>query len=350
TTDYILDGDRVLVESRSNGITLCFTYDVDGSLLSVNYNGNEYFYITNRQGDVIELVDVNGQSAVKYNYDAWGNMIYKSGGSLADINPYRYRGYRFDIETGLYYLQSRYYDPAIGRFISSDGLLGEQGDSIGHNIFAYCANNPVMRIDPTGETWGHWAIAGGVVLLLVAATILTGGVAGAFSSILLATSGLASASTAMTLLSFTAVGATLALTASVLYAGTQMSESSLDGFGDLGELGMYSTITGGLFGLFGGYISDKQQMYQCPGSWRSKQISYWISNGYSSTPKGSDGYPMELHHPYGRFGSRIDIYYPVTRTEHQHIHSQFGYGRSTGGFNQYYPFDNWWQPIVDVFR
>ena len=209
---------------------------------------------------------------------------------------------------------------------------------------------PVMHVDPTGEDWWHWGLAALIVVGIVAALILTGGTAGAFSSMLLATYGLASASTAMTLLSFAAFGTALALTASVLYAGTQMKESSLDGFGDFGELGLYSTITGGLFGLLGGYVSYKQQMYQSPGSWSVKQISYWKSNGYNSTPKGSDGYPMVLHHPYGRFGSRIDIYYPVTRTEHQHIHSQIGYGRSTGGFHHYYPFNNWWQPIVDAFR
>ena len=151
TTDYTLDGDKVLVESRSNGITLYFTYDVDGTLLSMNYNGAEYFYITNMQGDIIELVDINGVSVVKYKYDAWGNIVGQTGGSLADINPYRYRGYRFDVETGLYYLQSRYYDPAIGRFISSDGLLGETGNLATHNMYAYCANNPVMYIDRDGN-------------------------------------------------------------------------------------------------------------------------------------------------------------------------------------------------------
>jgi RHS repeat-associated protein len=103
------------------------------------------------QGDVIELVDINGNSVVKYKYDAWGNIISQTGGSLADINPYRYRGYRFDVETGLYYLQSRYYDPAIGRFISSDGLLGETGNLLTHNMYAYSENNPVMYVDPSGE-------------------------------------------------------------------------------------------------------------------------------------------------------------------------------------------------------
>ena len=151
TTNYTLDGDKVLVETRSNGITLYFTYDVDGSLLSMNYNGDEYFYITNMQGDIIELVDINGNSVVKYKYDAWGNIISQTGGDLAEINPYRYRGYRYDVETGWYYLQSRFYDPAIGRFISSDGLFGKTGNLSTHNMYVYCVNNPVMHSDISGE-------------------------------------------------------------------------------------------------------------------------------------------------------------------------------------------------------
>ncbi|HCZ23395.1 MAG TPA: hypothetical protein DHV05_00840, partial [Acholeplasmataceae bacterium] len=141
-TNYILDGDKVLVETWGSN-TIYYTYDVDGTLLSMNYNGNEYFYITNMQGDIIELVDISGNTVVEYKYDAWGNIVYQTPNqSLGDINPYRYRGYRFDEETGFYYLNSRYYNPVIGRFISSDGLLGKQGDTIGHNMYAYCANNP----------------------------------------------------------------------------------------------------------------------------------------------------------------------------------------------------------------
>ncbi|MDO9629300.1 MAG: RHS repeat-associated core domain-containing protein, partial [Acholeplasmataceae bacterium] len=167
TTNYTLDEDRVLVESRSNGIILYFTYDVDGTLLSMNYNGTEYFYITNMQGDIIELVDINGTSVVKYKYDAWGNIISQTGGSLADINPYRYRGYRYDVETGLYYLHSRYYDPSIGRFISADGLIGEKGNILSHNMYSYANNNPVMMIDPNG-TFALTITLGGALLITTA--------------------------------------------------------------------------------------------------------------------------------------------------------------------------------------
>jgi RHS repeat-associated protein len=150
TTTYTLDGDKVLIEERSDGTTLYFTYDVDGSLLSMNYNGNEYFYVTNLQGDIIELVDINGNIAATYRYDAWGNIISKFG-DMSDINPYRYRGYRWDEESGWYYLQSRYYNPQTGRFISSDRLLGDLGEIKFHNTYAYTENNLVMFIDPNGE-------------------------------------------------------------------------------------------------------------------------------------------------------------------------------------------------------
>ncbi|KFZ27348.1 MAG: tRNA3(Ser)-specific nuclease WapA precursor [Candidatus Izimaplasma bacterium HR2] len=148
-TIYTLDGDKVLVENRGSSTTIYYTYDLDGTLLSMNYNGNEYFYITNLQGDIIELVDISGTTVAKYKYDAWGNTVYKTG-SMADINPYRYRGYRFDNDTGLYYLNSRYYNPKIGRFINVDGLLGEVGELTQHNVFSYVSNNPVNYVDYNG--------------------------------------------------------------------------------------------------------------------------------------------------------------------------------------------------------
>jgi len=132
----------------------------------------------------IELVDISGNTVVQYKYDAWGNIISQTGGALAEINPYRYRGYRFDEETGFYYLNSRYYNPVIGRFISSDGLLGKQGDTIGHNMYAYCANNPVMYSDITGYApeWLKWTIGGIVIAGCLAAVILSGGSAIAFGA------------------------------------------------------------------------------------------------------------------------------------------------------------------------
>ena len=117
-------------------------------------NGVTYTYVYNGLGDVMEILDKDGNAVVSYLYDAWGAPISITGpmaSTLGVQNPIRYRGYYYDTETGLYYLQSRYYDPVVGRFLNADGLLGANGDLMSYNLFAYCSNNPVNMSDPTGE-------------------------------------------------------------------------------------------------------------------------------------------------------------------------------------------------------
>lgn len=124
---------------------------------------------------------------VKYTYDAWGNHKVLNPDEtentstlfIGNINPIRYRSYYFDIETGLYFLQTRYYDPQIGRFINIDDISYLEPESInGMNLYAYCGNNPVMRVDPDGNAWWHWLLAIGAVIVVAAATVLTCGAAG----------------------------------------------------------------------------------------------------------------------------------------------------------------------------
>ena len=108
------------------------------------------------QGNIVAIVDSSGWLMVEYEYDAWGinTIIDGSDMLLATLNPFRYRGYYYDTETGLYFLKTRYYDPEIGRFISIDGIEYLDPETInGLNLYAYCNNNPVMNIDPNG-TWG----------------------------------------------------------------------------------------------------------------------------------------------------------------------------------------------------
>ena len=115
------------------------------------YNGQQYYYRKNLQGDIVAILDECGCTRGTYEYDAWGKIIWQGGSELLTINPFRYRGYYYDEETGLYYLNSRYYDPETGRFISPDSLKYlEPTYNNGLNLYAYCLNNPVRYSDPTG--------------------------------------------------------------------------------------------------------------------------------------------------------------------------------------------------------
>ena len=120
-----------------------------------------YRYILNLQGDVVGLYDLTRDCmAMTYTYDAWGRELswstLNSGyAGLLYGNPLTYRGYIYDRETGFYYLQSRYYDPSVGRFLNADGYILTGPGIIGHNMFACCGNNPVNRVDPTGHFWSE---------------------------------------------------------------------------------------------------------------------------------------------------------------------------------------------------
>ena len=124
--------------------------------MAVTYGDATYYYETNLQGDVIAILDSTGAAVVQYSYDAWGRLLSDepAANSIGNLNPLRYRGYVYDDETGLYYLQSRYYDPALGRFLNADdpGNLGVKG-LLSYNLFAYCGNNPANRVDTSGQFW-----------------------------------------------------------------------------------------------------------------------------------------------------------------------------------------------------
>ena len=149
---YVYNGSQ-LSQMTVGGNTLYFAYDASGTPLSVTYNGTAYYYATNLQGDVTAILNTSGTAVVTYTYDAWGNIL-TTGGSMASTlgthNPLRYRGYVYDTETGLYYLQSRYYDPEMGRFFNADALIATGQGLLGNNMFAYCLNNPVIRRDTSG--------------------------------------------------------------------------------------------------------------------------------------------------------------------------------------------------------
>ena len=153
---YVLDGTRILSEKITGSLsyTLYYLYDESGNVQGFIYNNTHYYYQKNLQGDVVRILNSSGSVVVEYTYDAWGNIVSTTGSmasTLGQYNPFRYRSYYYDVETGFYYLQSRYYDPVVGRFLNADGIIGANGGIEGYNMFAYCNNNPVMYVDPSGE-------------------------------------------------------------------------------------------------------------------------------------------------------------------------------------------------------
>ena len=153
TYSYVYTGSTLLSMTVGNDI-LYFNYDAAGIPLTVTWNGTAYYYATNLQGDVVAILDSTGAAVVTYTYDAWGNPISTTGTlatTLGQYNPLRYRGYVYDQETGLYYLQSRYYNPKVGRFINADGFTSTAQGFTGNNTFVYCGNNPICYNDTSGN-------------------------------------------------------------------------------------------------------------------------------------------------------------------------------------------------------
>ena len=152
TYQYVYNGSS-LSQMTVGTHLLNFAYDASGSPMAVVYDGTTYYYVTNLQGDIVAILDSAGAAVVKYSYDAWGKPLTTSGAMATTLgvhNPLRYRGYVYDEETQLYYLQSRYYDPELARFVNGDSYASTGQGFIGYNMFAYCGNNPIRATDPSG--------------------------------------------------------------------------------------------------------------------------------------------------------------------------------------------------------
>jgi RHS repeat-associated protein len=167
TTKFVTNGIQVLAQKTGDD-KIIWQIDGNGETVGFNHNGTQYFYIKNAQSDIVGITDASGNLKVNYTYDSWGKLISindTSDCNIGEINPIRYRGYYYDKEIQLYYLNARYYDPETGRFISADDILSDL------NLFRYCGNNSVNFADYTGEdaillidkdaanTLGHMGIA-----------------------------------------------------------------------------------------------------------------------------------------------------------------------------------------------
>ncbi len=158
TATYTLDGN--MIDSETIGFdNIDYVYDSNDSPVYMTLNGTPYYYQKNLQGDIIGIVDSSNTEVVTYTYDAWGELLSVSGtlaSTVGEFNRLRYRGYYYDTESGMYYLQSRYYDPELGRFISKDDPIYHEGETgAAANLYAYCENNPVNMVDPMGNEWAH---------------------------------------------------------------------------------------------------------------------------------------------------------------------------------------------------
>ena len=230
---------------------LDFAYDAQGTPYSLTCtNGTAtpetYYYITNLQGNVTYLINGSGTTVARYSYDPYG-QIQLSFGSMAEINPLRYRGYYYDSDTEFYYLQSRYYDADICRFINADAYTVSSREFTGYNMFAYCGNNPVSRTDSGGDSWWGWVAAVAVVAACAVAVVATaGGAAAAVTAVTAVANGCAATTAASTVAAGAFVGASTALAGTAVIAACE--SESLDDFAAYGETALLMTTFGAASG------------------------------------------------------------------------------------------------------
>lgn len=156
-TQYLYANDRLFGEISDQG-ELWYRYNTYGSLVGFEYNGTTYIYQTNANNDIVGILDGTGKQIVTYQYDAWGKLLKTSGDqTIAEKNPFRYRSYYYDKETGFYYLKNRYYDPEIKRMLNMDSYVDTEFGMFSHNLYAYCENTPVNASNSSGNI-PDWAL------------------------------------------------------------------------------------------------------------------------------------------------------------------------------------------------
>lgn len=157
-TKFYLENDNIIYEQRENNL-IYYLYDLTG-LIGLKYNDSLFYYVKNSVGDIIGILDSNYDQIVSYKYDDWGKVISIKDNfdneitdinNIGIINPFRYRGYYYDNETKLYYLNNRYYNPEWSRFINADGILGQNEDQLSYNLYIYTSNNPINYSDLNGK-------------------------------------------------------------------------------------------------------------------------------------------------------------------------------------------------------
>ena len=275
-TVYTLDGNKILRESDG---TKTLTYYHGGSgIIGFNYNGTDYYFRKNLQGDVTEIYTSAGLKVASYAYDAWGKVLSVNNytaDNIGVLNPIRYRSYYYDVETGLYYLNSRYYDPEVGRFINADTtdvLENAKYDINGLNLYAYCDNNPVAGRDDEGDMsfWKKLAIAAAVVVTVAVV-----------AAVLAPLSGGTSLCAAATVLAGAAKGAAIgAVTGALTGAATGAVQGAVEGYKDTG------TLDGTLRGMGKGALKGAVE------GAKDGLISGMVSGAFAGAALSMSGNPM----------------------------------------------------------
>lgn len=294
---FIYDSNGNLIK-QSNGLE--FLYDHTG-VFAVKYGNETYYYRKDAQGNIVELLDSNGDTVVKYKYDAWGKcqttIVDSTATEIASLNPFRYRSYYYDTETGFYFLKTRYYDPEIGRFMTIDDISYLDPDNInGLNLYAYCGNDPVNNSDSSGT------FAFSTFLIVLAASFLVTWAAGeifghqAIGGIGSIFSGISSIATGISMFAFGPVGwiiggiAIIAGVASIAFGTAEIQEQITGNNWIKNSFGLSNKVYNGIY-IASNVVAMLASL--AGGFYRKSKISYGVSRADKTGSAYSRYYQMD---------------------------------------------------------
>ncbi len=306
---YTLSGSTILTEEFS-GYLFIYLYDEAGEPIGLQYRKttdaanvfNCYLFEKNLQGDIVGIYNTSGTKLATYTYDAWGVMTVSvtSGITTTDrlaavLNPFRYRGYYFDSETGLYYLNSRYYNPNWGRFVNADGIafLGTNEGLTLYNLYTYCSNNPINSKDASGDFlctaigavvgFGFGALtawiegkSGREILASGVNGAISGAIAGVAADIIAVNGG----SAAVVIIAYAAAGAIGSAAGTLVENKINNKDISSS---EVSKDILVSTLWGGAFGALGGAMTGSvtSMMKNVAQRAGAKALSRGITIGYA---------------------------------------------------------------------